>query len=139
MSSFHSIHVSYINLIISRHNQDFHKFIDHYFFFSSSTYFFFHHFSVWWGLELMPAPGGLPFKLKEKEDEIHIYIETYKTYSNDNYTSKGTIQKHTVHIKFAFMAIRHKILSLPYFRLKIKRHIFLKKKKNNNSERLRLQ
>jgi hypothetical protein len=85
----------------------------------------------------MPAPGGSPFKLKEKEDKIHLYIETYKTYSNGTYTAeKKTIQKNTVHIKFAFMAIQHKILSLPYFRLIIKTTL---KKKKKNSERIRLQ
>jgi hypothetical protein len=36
----------------------------------------------------MPTPGGSPFKLKKKEDTIHIYVETYKTYSNGYLYSK---------------------------------------------------
>jgi hypothetical protein len=46
----------------------------------------------------MPAPGGSLFKLKEKEDELHVYIETYKTYSNGTYTAEKNNPESTVHI-----------------------------------------
>ena len=59
----------------------------------------FHHFSVWWGLELMPTPGGSPFKLKKRK--------TQYTY----------IQRHTKHIRMILLQHKKKNPEKPQLQL----------------------